>query len=137
MKVSCSACGKQFEASRRSAMFCGVTCRQRAARASKAAPPDADPTPIDRGKREETAEHPLIATTRRDLEAAGQLDTVVGQQALRLAEKLTSPFDTGSATAAVSKEFRAVMAEALKDQGKQVDSLDELASRRLKRASGA
>jgi hypothetical protein len=79
----------------------------------------------------------LVTQTRRELEEAGKLESVVGQQALRLAEKMCSGFDTGSATAAVSKEFRAVMALALADVTKKADSLDELAQRRAQKAAGA
>jgi hypothetical protein len=78
----------------------------------------------------------LVSVTRRELEQAGKLDSVIGQQAMRLAEKLCSGFDTGSATAAVSKEFRAVMAEALADVKKQADGIDELMLRRMQKASG-
>jgi hypothetical protein len=134
MRVRCSVCSKPFDAQRSSAKFCGGTCRQRAARGS----------PVPKIVPEETAEnrekpviHPLIAATRRELEDAGKIDTVIGQQALRLAEKLTSPFDSGSAAAAVSKELGRVMAEALADVAKRSDSLDELAARRMQRASGA
>lgn len=84
-----------------------------------------------------TGEHPLIVQTRRELTDADRLDTVVGQMAMRLAEKMAGNFDTGSALAAVSKELRAVMAEALADVGSKADSLDELAARRMQRASGA
>jgi hypothetical protein len=82
-------------------------------------------------------EVPLVAQTRRELDEAGKLDSVVGQQALRLAEKMCSGADTGSATAAVSKEFRAVMALALAHVTTKTDSLDELSQRRVLKAAGA
>jgi hypothetical protein len=131
VKVSCEQCGKPFEAQTRAATFCGPTCRKRASRAPSV------PEPLTSVPDVEIVEHPLIAATRRELAEAGQLDTTAGQQALRLAEKLASPFDTGSAAAAASKELSRVMAEALADAAKKSDSLDELAARRMQRASGA
>lgn len=135
MRVRCSACSKPFEAQRSTARFCGATCRKRGNRDASAtveqAPASLTPVaPIP------AKEPQLVTVTRRELEAAGKLDSVIGQQAMRLAEKLCSGFDTGSATAAVSKEFRAVMAEALADVAKKADDLDELAARRLQKASG-
>jgi hypothetical protein len=55
-----------------------------------------------------------------------------------LAKRLSaSTFDTGSATAALSKELREVMAKALADATIGVDPLDELRARRdRKRALG-
>jgi hypothetical protein len=79
---------------------------------------------------------PLVNAVKADLDAAGRLDTPLGQQAVRLAQRMCSPYDTGSALAAVSKELRSVMAEALKDVDAGGDALDELAERRLKRAAG-
>lgn len=73
----------------------------------------------------------------RELEAAGRLETVLGQQAVKLAERMCSQFDTGSATASVSRELRAVMDAALAGAPKAADSLDELANRRKLKASGA
>jgi hypothetical protein len=134
VKATCEECGTEFEAKRRGAAFCGNTCKMRAFRADK------------RGDRPEPAlaavadipavEPPLVTATRRELEAAGRFDTVVGQIAMELAAKVCSDRDTGSAKAAAAKELRTVMAEAL-TVAEKADSLDELASRRLKRASGA
>lgn len=137
MRVRCSACSKPFEAQRSTARFCGATCRKRGSRDAseslKNAPEPANLAPVAPISPKEP---PLVTVTRRELEEAEKLDTVIGQQAMRLAEKLCSGFDTGSATAAVSKEFRAVMAEALADVTKQADGIDELMARRLQRASG-
>ena len=80
---------------------------------------------------------PLVAATRRELQAADRLDSVAGQQALKLAERMYGLFDTGSAIAALSRELRAAMAEALKDAPRAGDSLDELAERRRRKAAGA
>jgi hypothetical protein len=65
-----------------------------------------------------------------ELQAAGRADTALGQQALALAERVNNPRDTGSAIAALSKELRAVMVEALKGAEVAADPLDELRARR-------
>lgn len=148
MKKSCEACGNLFETPKSWAKFCGATCRKRASRASAEAPKEAKIKPIRAPKPAETREtapekptaspwHPLIAQTTRELEEAGVLDSVLGQTALRLAEKLAGNFDTGSAMASLSREFRSVRAEALSSGSKKADPLDELALRRFQKASGA
>lgn len=141
MKVSCQepSCGKLFEAKRRGTQFCGPTCRKRSslrdieARAEGIAPV-AVITPPELPAR---AESGLVAATRRKLEEAEAVDTVEGQIALRLAEKLAQPGDTGSAMASLARQLSAAMAEALAAGVKKTDALDELAAWRDKKASGA
>jgi hypothetical protein len=78
-----------------------------------------------------------VAAVRAELEAADRLGTALGQQALALAERMSSKFDTGSAVAAVSKELRAVMDAALANAATAADALDELSARRRAKASSA
>lgn len=137
MRALCSECGEAFEAKHRNAIFCGAACRQRSSRANRTGARPAEVVNLTPVAPPATEEAPLIIATRRELEDAGKLDTVVGQLALELAEKVCSERDTGSAKAAASKEFRAVMAEALADVAKQADGLDELMARRMQKASGA
>jgi hypothetical protein len=138
MRVRCSVCGKPFEAQRPTAKYCGSTCRVRQSRKAKPAPDPASETPVVTPiKPLETVEDSLVTAVKADLEAAGRLETALGRQALRLAERMGSAFDTGSAIAALSRELRAVMAEALSGGEKAGDSLDELAARRVKKAAGA
>ena len=131
MKVTCGNCGKPFEAQRATAKFCGGTCRQRANRRA-ANKPRPEPPPAAAIPPES-----LVDAVRRELDAAGRLEHPLGLQALMLAERMCSPFDTGSAVASVSKELRAVMDAALADAPKAADSLDELAHRREKKAESA
>jgi hypothetical protein len=136
VRVTCDQCGEDFEARSIRARLCSNKCRQRASRGQRnaeSAPNIVQLTPVSPLDGSEFA---LVDATRRELDAAGVLDTVAGHLALELAAQVCASRDTGSAKAAASKEFRAVMADALKDVAKQADSLDELASRRLKRASG-
>jgi len=74
--------------------------------------------------------------TERELEQAGRLDTRLGQMAVALAEKLAAGRDTGSAMAAVSREFRSVMDEAMRGAMIETDELDELAARRDSKRAG-
>lgn len=78
----------------------------------------------------------MVAAVMAELVEAGRLDTVLGQQALTIAEKLGSLFDTGSSAAALSKELRALMAEAVKGAAVAADPLDELRARRAAKRAG-
>lgn len=139
MKVRCAECSTPFEAQRATAKFCSGTCRQRNYQAAKIANSPAETpkiAPLTPTLVPNPLEHPLITATRRELADADRLDSVAGQLALELAEKVCSGRDTGSAKAAASKEFRSVLAEALAT-APRADVLDELAARRLGKASGA
>jgi hypothetical protein len=95
----CDVCGRPYEAKRVSSRFCSGTCRKRNLRAP-------------RPRLAERARPPKITRCSRELEAAGRLDSMLGQVALLLAQRMCE-FDTGSGTAALSKELRAVMATAV------------------------
>jgi hypothetical protein len=125
MGRSCAGCGESIEQRHPSAKYCSDTCRQRGSRKGRQA------ASVD------SAEPPLVAAVRRELQAAGRLDGVLGQQAVELARQMASPFDTGSARASVSRELRAVMAEALADAPAADDALDELTQRRMRKTAGA
>jgi hypothetical protein len=127
--LTCQSCGRPFEAKRTAAKFCGDTCRKRAQRAPRETEaPLTVMAPI-------TAP-PLVRTTRRALEEAGVVDSVPGQQALLLAERMSNPHETGAAVASMSKQLQAVVSEALRSV-KRSDPLDELRGRRdAKRVAG-
>ncbi len=127
----CVVCQRPFQALRSTARYCDATCRQRAKRAGGVSPVAALPEPTD-------AEPDLVAATRRELVRAKREDSVLGQQALALALRLsTGAADTGSAVASLSKELRAVMAEAMAGVPAAPDALDELMERRRRKVSGA
>ncbi len=75
-----------------------------------------------------------MAQLHAELETAGRLETFLGQHALTLARRIAGGRETGSAVSALSKELRAVRAEALKGVGAPASALqqhrDELAARR-------
>jgi hypothetical protein len=126
---SCAGCGESIEERHPSARYCSDTCRQRGSRKQRQAGPAAAPEPA--------SEPELVAAVRRELETVDRLGSVLGQQALELARQLASPFDTGSARAAVSRELRATMAALLADAPAAADKLDELEERRRLKAAGA
>ena len=137
MKVSCKECGKLFDAQTRARVFCGTACRKRSSDRDIAARKNAELAPVSSISPPETASSPLVSMTRRELEEAGVAETVNGQIALRLAEKLSQPGDTGSAMASLARQLSAAMSKALASGTKKADALDELAAWRDRKASGA
>ena len=122
MERPCDDCGRMYEAKRASSRFCGDTCKKRAQRR-----PAGAPAPIAEAPEPTSG---LVEVTRRTLEDAGRLDTVLGQQALALAQRLASPRETGASVATMSRELRAVMAEALRGVAVAADGVDEMKARR-------
>lgn len=118
MKATCAGCGLDFEAKRSTAQYCSSTCRSRGNRKKPAEATALEPSSS------------LVDATRAELVAAGRLDSMLGQQALVLAGRIGSPFDTGAGMAALSKELRALMLEATKGAAVAADPLDELRARR-------
>lgn len=103
-------CDVEFIPKRSTARFHSGTCRQRAARAARAAAANE----TDEAKTGTDAEHGLVKAVRAELEQVGKAGTFNGQLALQLARRLANPEESGST--ALSKELRAVMAEALAQQ---------------------
>jgi hypothetical protein len=140
VKVSCKECGKLFDAQTRARVFCGTACRKRSSDRDIAARKSAELAPVSSISQPEApapTESALVATTRRELDEAGVADSVNGQIALRLAEKLSQPGDTGSAMASLARQLSTAMADALASGTKKADALDELAAWRDRKASGA
>lgn len=69
-----------------------------------------------------------------ELETVDRLGTVLGQAAVGLAQRIEQNRDTGSALAALNRELRATVAEAVKGAGAPRSAIsrhrDELAARR-------
>jgi hypothetical protein len=132
MTRNCDVCGLSYDAKRPSSRYCSSKCRERNHRK-----PADDKRPRSLDDLGEMRASDLISTTQAALEAADRIDTFLGQQALLLARKIGAPMDTGSSTAALSREYRAVMTDALKGASVVADTLDELKARRdLKRNAG-
>jgi hypothetical protein len=121
MLVTCQICGTEFETKSTRAKFCGSTCRSRGHRNGG--------TVVQMPETEAEDSSPLVDAIQRELEAAGVIDSPLGQQALELARRMTHPRAMGLSVAPISKELRSVMAEAMKD-APRASKLDELRARR-------
>lgn len=144
MRKQCAACGKEFESKRKNAKYCpgSSRCRVRAHRAPKADEPESPVNAAPDPPAGDVApfEGALTRVTRAQLERARRLDTPLGVNALILAARLDNPLslaDTGSSFAAISKEYRAALAEAMRDAETERDELDDImGSASLKLISG-
>lgn len=113
----CTQCGGPNATKGRYAQFCSTDCR------TAARPVAQEPEPA-----EVEDSYPLADVVRRELEAAGVLDTALGQQALTIAVRMADAAAT--ALAPLSKELRSVMAAATRGAVSEVDPIDELKLRR-------
>lgn len=127
MERKCDICGRSYEAKRRDSRTCGSTCRNNKRRRT---PPPADPF-----------DKPLVAATKRELEAAGKLDTMLGQQALVLAARMSGT-ETAGGVGTLSKELSRVVAAAIGSGPPATpaagagDDIDELRARRNAKRAG-
>ena len=131
MERQCDVCGKTYQPKRKTSQFCGGTCRARAGRGRAAAATAGASRPATATTYERP---PISAAIAQELADAKRTDTALGQVALSLALRIETGMDTGSAMAALSKELRAALAEAVKGAKKPESGLegirDELAARR-------
>jgi len=123
MLRNCDTCGRPYEAKSTRSRFCSDTCRVRKSRGA-APPPSA-----------EDSETPLVKATRKELAAAGQQHSALGQLALTLAARMSTE-QTTAGLATLSRELRTVAAAAIgyipnrTPAAGQGDELDELKARR-------
>lgn len=119
MQRTCDVCGADFEAKRKDAKTCSATCRSNKRNMSS------PPAPSEVGS------NSLVKATTAELEAAGKVDTMLGQLAISLAGRMSG---TTTGLAALSKELREVTNAAIgvKAAGSApvVDDVDELRARR-------
>ena len=78
----------------------------------------------------------MVEAVRKELETAQRLDTTAGQSALVLAHRIESGAESSSGLAALVRELRQTMAEALLNATVEGDAVDELRNRRESRVSG-
>lgn len=124
MRKHCTVCSAEFEAKRNTAKYCSRRCSVRASRQPKPAasaqpqmPPDPD------------AE--LWTATLAELDAAGRVNSASGRAALLLARRLDMQVvDSGSSLAAMVREHRTALADAVKGSGRAANPMDELRARR-------
>lgn len=131
MTKSCAACGAAFEAKRPGAKYCGDRCRKRAQRN-----PGLRAAPVTPAAVEEDGPAPagtcLADAARSELAAAGRVETAAGQVVLALARRIDAATaqEMGSSLAALTKEFRAALTEAVADAVQAEDPVDELRAKR-------
>lgn len=136
MKVSCTQCSSEFEAKRSTAKFCSPTCRQRSRRGKSEPGKVEAPADNTEGAPAQALTfgillgEDIVAATKRDLEAAKKLDTVVGRQALVIAARMTLPKATGSEIAALSRELSRLMSLAVGKGNQEADPVDEVKRKR-------
>jgi len=111
-------------------MYCSKSCRQAASRAKKHSVGLAAVSTGDVADSVST-----VATVRRQLEAAGRLDTYLGSAAVQLAHRI----DQSTAVmgfAALVKELRSTMDAAMAGVQVADDPIDELRARRDGKRAG-
>lgn len=105
-ELTCQGCGVPFTAKSPRAKWHAPGCKKRVQRNPPAVEPDVDepdPTWVDA--------HPLVAATKRELEAANAVDSFHGQLAIALAKRLVTPDESG--VSALANQLRVAMAAAL------------------------
>src|SRR5690349_10856390 len=111
MERPCDSCGTVYVAKRATSKYCSTRCRTRASRGGEViefATKSSEPTEAG----------PTELAARRELEAAGRLETTLGQACLALARRLDMPgVDTGSAMASVAGRLDDLLAKATKGTG--------------------
>jgi hypothetical protein len=128
MTRKCEMCGKTFEAER--ARYCGSTCRANKTRGAQ--PVGNAPTPAV-PKRSVSG---LLDAVNAELEMLDKLNTVIGQHALELANRIVSAPGMNAGVGALSKELSRVMGDARSTSTVAVDPVDELKARRDAKLAG-
>lgn len=130
MERSCEGCGKPFVAKRKTARYCGPTCRSRASLARSRAARSGTvvqltaPAPAE-GEQGAEVQLPIRAAVEAALTKANKLDTPAGQTALHLAARLDrSGGESASAVASLSREMDRLLSELMADVPKEPDGLD-------------
>jgi hypothetical protein len=125
-----------FDAKRAAAKFCGDRCRKRAQRQRQPdGGPAREPVPLPAASAIPAG---VEAAVGAELAAAGRTGTSSGQSALALARRIDGGAgEPASGLAAMVRELRAAVADAVKDGQGAVNPLDELRARRERsRAAG-
>ena len=143
-KRKCNWCNVTYEYQRPSSKYCSARCRVRACQGvknpkikpfdfSESSVPRAETVDVEQDS--PAVDAPLVAAVKRELEKSEQLESVAGQQAVRLAEAMSAR-ETGSGLAALSKALTAVLDELSGGKSVSDDVLDELKARRDARRAG-
>lgn len=139
MDKSCARCARTFTAKRQVARFCSVACRNAAAAARAKGQPEAKVVPAKpkakrtrkaAGLEPEAVPTGALGAVLDELQAAGRLQSSAGQAAVALARRIDDGAESSAGLAALTREMRAAMAEALSRAEATGDALDELRARR-------
>ena len=126
MVRNCDTCQVSYEALRNSSKYCSDVCRKRSQRA-----PMAPIAPLAVVTSVVPSAGPLFLATSRELETVDQLGSSLGQSCLLIARRLDEGLmDTGGSIAALVREHRATLAEAVASGRVAADPLDQIAARR-------
>lgn len=142
MDASCARCGASFSPASKRARFCSVKCRTQATRARAAGQPESlAPVKPKRTRKAKPAPEPdapvgTLGAVLAELREAGRLDSSAGQAAVALARRIDDGAESSAGLAALTRELRAAMAEALARAEAAGDALDELRARREARRVG-
>jgi hypothetical protein len=136
MPRACDSCGKRYEPLRAASRYCSGACRTRAHRAGIARPAVARPEKPQRHA--PAASGNLTAAVLEELRVASKETTALGQACLAVAQRIDhAQLESGSALAAMTREFRAALEAALAVKADNGDVLDEMARKRQERLSRA
>ena len=127
----CDYCATTYTAKTARSRFCSVKCRTRNHERpdlARVVPLEPAPTAPERDVR-----GPVAAATFAELSAHDRQDTALGLGALNLASALDNPAETGSARAALHRQWTVAMDQALEGVARANDPLDQLAERRARR----
>lgn len=134
----CDFCSKPLTSPNSRAKFCDAKCRRRAhtARTGENGPVKVPKlTAVPSGV--EVPASGIVAAVVEALELAGRTDSPAGQAAIVLAKRIAfgadSPTETSSGLAALSRELRATMADALTNAESLMDPLEKIRHERGKR----
>ncbi|RMH79004.1 MAG: hypothetical protein D6683_06880 [Actinomyces sp.] len=134
--MRCGQCGTEFIPRGRHQKWCTPQCRE-ANRRDRKAGKKVEPVPLRPVDGEAISAPRVIDAVRAELEAGGRQDTPAGRAALALAAAIDLGGQSGSSLAAMVRELRTTMAEAMLGAEIAGDPIDELKARREARLRGA
>jgi endogenous inhibitor of DNA gyrase (YacG/DUF329 family) len=140
MEATCARCAQPFSTSSRRARFCSSKCRTAATRARAKGQPETVAVPakpkVKRKPKSTDSPTGTLGAVISELTTAGRLETSAGQAAIALATRIDEGAESSAGLAALTRELRAAMAEALANVTEAGDALDELRARREARRAG-
>lgn len=132
MQRNCDVCGAAYQAQRSTSKYCSPSCRARKAQGARKRKAEVVSLPAAEEK-----DGSVEAATRAELDAAGQVNSALGQSALALARRLDEGRDPGTGLASMVRQLQTTLAAALADAQVDEDPLDELAAWRERKVSAA